>query len=776
LRTIQEDNKRLQIKRNKDIIKIKDDIVSMINSHEATTSVPQCTLAHVSEKLKSLVIESEKEAGEQRILNSLQFTSMTLRRSAIPEAHKNTFSWIFDSASSSHAPSSFQSWLENGTGVYWVAGKAGSGKSTFMKYLYYHRKTRKLLLPWAGHTKLVMAGFFFWNAGARKQHSQEGLFRSLLFEVLRQCPGLIQTVCSSRWTRQKAPLNEPWTPQELVETFERLIRHSVDDTKFCIFIDGLDDYSGDHQELVNLLKSVFGSSIIKLCISSRPRNIFQENFGGDKFTHLLLEDLTRNDIKLFIREKLEDNVSFQNLEQKDPRCRDLAEEIVNKAQGVFLWVTLVVRSLLKGLTNADRIADLQRRLREFPQELEPYFKHMLDQIEDIYQEESAQLFYIALSADEPHTLATYMFMIDDEHHQDAMIQDDAPIHFLSVDEIKVRFEVTKKRLNARCLDLLEIQEVTDSKVPKDMYSCYIVDFLHKSARDFFLKSNIRSLLASRVKPDFQVSKALCSSFVRQTKLRPERNTSPVDRGTLEELWGKIVYYELELETKIGETTFEALEKLDAISNMIYSKQTLGDGVVFVDPSTYLAQRPFLENAIRKKLYVYAAVKLHEDPGSMEKCRKQVLLDLVLLRCPPSSPHSSQIPAIVGLLLDNGAKLFKETGHQAEGENSLKPPHPLANTPWNRFAFFMEEHRHEVKQETLVTWFKVVKMIILRDSIHSEIVNIPTAPSYLALSEAFHKIFLPDDASRLDKILERYTSTRLRTDTKKWNFLRWLLWR
>ena len=748
----------------------------MINSHETTTTVPQCTLTHISEKLKSLVIESEKEAGEQRILDSLQFTSMTLRRSKIAEAHKNTFSWIFDSASSSHAPSSFQSWLTDGTGVYWVAGKAGSGKSTLMKYLYHHRETRRLLLPWAGRTKLVIAGFFFWNAGAGKQHSQEGLFQSLLFEVLRQCPGLIQPVCLSRWTRQKAALNEPWTRQELVETFERLIRHSVDDTKFCIFIDGLDEYSGDHQELVNLLKSVFGSSIIKLCISSRPWNVFQENFGGDKFTHLLLEDLTRNDIKLFIREKLEDNVSFQNLEQKDPRCRDLVEEIVNKAQGVFLWVMLVVRSLLKGLTNADRIADLQRRLREFPQELEPYFKHMLDQIEDIYQEESAQLFYVALSADEPHTLATYMFIIDDEHYQDAMIRNDAPIHFLSVDEIEVRFEVTKKRLNARCLDLLEIQEVTDSKVAEDMYGCYIVDFLHKSVRDFLLKSNIRNLLASRVKPDFRVGKALCSSFVHQTKLRPERNTSFVGRDPLEELWGKIVHHELELETEIGETTFEALEQLDAISNMIYSKQTLGDGVMFVDPSAYLAQRPFLENAIRKKLYVYAADKLHEDPGSIERCRKQVLLDLVLLRCPPPSPHSSQIPVIVGLLLDNGAKLFEEAGHRAEGENPLKPPHPFANTPWNRFAFFMEKHHDEVKQETLVTWFEVVKMIILRDSIHSEIVNIPTAPSYLALSEAFHKIFSPNNASRLNEILEKYTSTRLRMDTKKWNFLRWFLWR
>jgi putative ribosome biogenesis GTPase RsgA len=30
----------------------------------------------------------------------------------------------------------FADWLENDGGIYWIAGKAGSGKSTLMKYLW----------------------------------------------------------------------------------------------------------------------------------------------------------------------------------------------------------------------------------------------------------------------------------------------------------------------------------------------------------------------------------------------------------------------------------------------------------------------------------------------------------------------------------------------------------------------------------------------------------------------------------------------------------------
>jgi hypothetical protein len=51
----------------------------------------------------------------------------------------------------------------------------------------------------------------------------------------------------------------------------------------------------------------------------------------------------------------------------------LVEEIVEKANEVFLWVKLVVQSLLAGLGNRDSITDLQRRLRELPSDLEKLY-------------------------------------------------------------------------------------------------------------------------------------------------------------------------------------------------------------------------------------------------------------------------------------------------------------------------------------------------------------------------------------------------------------------
>jgi hypothetical protein len=47
---------------------------------------------------------------------------------------------------------------------------------------------------WAGDKKLVLAYFFFWSSGDRLQMSLEGLYQSLLFETLKQCPELIPKI------------------------------------------------------------------------------------------------------------------------------------------------------------------------------------------------------------------------------------------------------------------------------------------------------------------------------------------------------------------------------------------------------------------------------------------------------------------------------------------------------------------------------------------------------------------------------------------------------
>jgi hypothetical protein len=79
------------------------------------------------------------------------------------------------------------------------------------------------------------------------------------------------------------------------------------------------------------------------------------------------------------------NKAFQRLAARDPESSHaLVEEIVGKAQGVFIWVALVVQSLLRGIRNRDELSDLWDRLRLFPKELEPLYARLLEMIEPVY--------------------------------------------------------------------------------------------------------------------------------------------------------------------------------------------------------------------------------------------------------------------------------------------------------------------------------------------------------------------------------------------------------
>jgi ABC-type glutathione transport system ATPase component len=69
---------------------------------------------------------------------------------------------------------SFLSFIEHDNGILFISGKAGSGKSTLMKFLGDHDRVKALAESWAGEKTLVFAPFYFWNSGDRLQMSLEG--------------------------------------------------------------------------------------------------------------------------------------------------------------------------------------------------------------------------------------------------------------------------------------------------------------------------------------------------------------------------------------------------------------------------------------------------------------------------------------------------------------------------------------------------------------------------------------------------------------------------
>jgi len=318
---------------------------------------------------------------QETLLESLGFPSMNNRYKEVIEAYRETLEWIFQDSTTTQLPwDCFIDWLGQGSGVYWINGKAGSGKSTLMRYLCDDPRTKKHLREWAKDIPLQVVSFFFWNSGTREQRSQDGLLQAILFEVLHAEPQLIPIILPTEWARsysrpaQGLPnkAQTVWSQSKLVSAFKLLVKQTFVPLRLCLIIDGLDEYEGEHEEIAKLFKEVTRSSNVKACLSSRPWVVFKDCFKS--FPCLRLQDMTRGDIQLFTEGKLNDNDLFISLQHREPeQASALLLEIVDKANGVFLWVRIVVYSLLKGLRARDGLEDLQQRLRHLPGDLKALY-------------------------------------------------------------------------------------------------------------------------------------------------------------------------------------------------------------------------------------------------------------------------------------------------------------------------------------------------------------------------------------------------------------------
>lgn len=229
-------------------------------------------------------------------------------------------------------------------------------------------------------------------------------------------------------------------------------------------------------------------SNVKICIASRPWNVFESAFGDDVAFKLYLEQFNRGDIMLYVRDNLEFHPDFQRIRARDPQADALLKEITSRAQGVFLWVYLVVRSLVRGLQNRDRMIDLQRRLREFPSDLDDFFTHILMSLDATYRMQAARVFQVALAAPRPLSLINYWYV--DAEEDDPQFHLKMPVLALDGGESGARQEEMHKRLNGRCRGLLEVTWLPHVDAPYE----YRVDFLHRTVKDFLRTTNIQLLL------------------------------------------------------------------------------------------------------------------------------------------------------------------------------------------------------------------------------------------------------------------------------------------
>ncbi|KAK8148068.1 hypothetical protein G3M48_000410 [Beauveria asiatica] len=427
-----------------------------------------CTAAPV------VAIPSVDLDRQQTLLRSLEFEQINARRSNIKPKYSTTCRWLL-----SHPD--YLDWQDpkqavKHHGFLWIRGGPGTGKSTIMNFAYKEAMT---------HKDVVVISFFFNARGESLERSTQGMYRSLLFQLLNTLPNLLTIFDASEhnkflddfYTATLSHQNPVWQ----IIVLQDLLRGALTNLgqiPLAIFVDALDECSSDQvEELVEYFEALGEDAEqnglrLNICFSSRYYPYIDIQYGLK--IKLEAQGGHEEDIAMYIRNKLRIGTS--------KTAEEIKTGMQAKAKGIFMWVVLVV-DILKAEYQDGRIFEVKKRLAALPAELSDLFKEILARDQKNIRDLKLCIQWI-LFAKRPLKLEEYYF---------------AAVSALSPDELGEwdQNDITTEDMGRFVISSSKgLAETTKSKVKT-------VQFIHESVREFFLKNAMHELWPNLAAADFE---------------------------------------------------------------------------------------------------------------------------------------------------------------------------------------------------------------------------------------------------------------------------------
>lgn len=347
--------------------------------------------------------------SNEECLACLQFDN-TRYHKVSPE-HKGSFEWIWKHEK-------YRKWsTPDSSQLMYIQGKPGSGKSTLTKYVH-----DNLLEHEPAAKSAIVAKYFYSYRDGDHERKHYNMLRSILYHILEQEETFFYHCFQEQYRVQRLhgrPFK--WDYMSLQTVLKSLPGYFSAKPVYLI-IDAVDESleesddefeDGDRHDVLKLLFDLCPPTnrcIVKVFVASRPVAELEHYEFRNSIT---LEYETKSDISTFAESSLKDlNPTSSHTEA--------TEYIVNNAEGVFLWVKLVLKELQKRVGKGFSEAQIYESLKKLPKGLKDFYELMLDKLraEEDYPQASKMLQFV-LFAGRPLTVDEALHMIGISDSSDA---------------------------------------------------------------------------------------------------------------------------------------------------------------------------------------------------------------------------------------------------------------------------------------------------------------------------------------------------------------------
>lgn len=289
-----------------------------------------------------------------------------------------------------------------------------------------------------------------------------------------------------------------------MNAFSALLTQTQVPVAICLFIDGLDEFDGSYNAVVDTIHSLFNYAHVKICLSSRPLSNFEKAFHG--MSSLRLQDLTFNSILAYADYQLSDLIERRTFCSKIEKenAQDLLELIVRRAEGVFLWAVIAIRDIRHGLQDMADFRELEILVEALPAGIENLYMQMLNRVKSAYRRETVRflqtvLYHSEISAEVHRLELDELYFIDLQR-----VSEDLSLVFGSVEKetlVKACHNL-KTRLLSHTMGLLDLVPAVENSELYMGRDCdpilrTEIKFHHRTVKEFLLhNTDAKSFIAA----------------------------------------------------------------------------------------------------------------------------------------------------------------------------------------------------------------------------------------------------------------------------------------